>query len=69
MIFLDGYDSRLGLPFLNYINNPDHKWFVSLGVPYATLYWKVGDSAELNGKFKMLKDKRTKNICKFSKRK
>lgn len=54
MIILDGHESRLGLPFLRYIINEDHKWFVSLVVPFATSYWQVGDSAEQNGMFKML---------------
>jgi hypothetical protein len=29
------------------------KWNVSIGLPYGTSYWKVGDSSEQNGCFKM----------------
>lgn len=54
MLILDGHESRLGLQFLEYINSECHKWHVSLGVPYATSYWQVGDSSEQNGMFKML---------------
>jgi hypothetical protein len=65
MIILDGHESRLGLPFLHYINNEDHKWFVSLGVPYATSYWQVGDSAEQNGMFKMLLGEAKRQLISF----
>ena len=37
----DGHGSRLEYPFLQYINNPDHKWSVCVGVPYGTAYWQV----------------------------
>ena len=52
-LLLDGHGSRLELPFLNYINSPEHKWVVCLGVPYGTSYWQVGNSAEQNGSYKM----------------
>jgi hypothetical protein len=38
---------------LPYVNNPDHRWFVCIGVPYGTALWQVGDSMEQNGSFKM----------------
>lgn len=53
VIVLDGHDSRLELCFLEYINDPAHYWYVSIGVPYATALWQVGDSPEQNGEFKM----------------
>ena len=52
-LLLDGHGSRLELPFLNYINCPNHEWVVFLGVPYGTSYWQVGDSSEQNGSYKM----------------
>jgi hypothetical protein len=43
-LLVDGHNSRLSLEFLGYIVNPDHKWTVFFGVPYATSLWQVGDS-------------------------
>jgi hypothetical protein len=39
------------LPFLEYINKPEHKWVCCIGVPYATHIWQVGDASGLNGAF------------------
>ena len=50
---LDGHGSRFELPFLEYINNSQHKWCVCIGVPYGTSMWQVGDSKEQNGAFKI----------------
>ena len=52
-LLLDGHGSRLGLPFLSYINDAAHKWVVCIGVPYGTSLWQVGDSSEQNGAYKM----------------
>eukprot|EP00978_Attheya_sp_CCMP212_P020565 scaffold59017_cov48-Attheya_sp.AAC.1 len=52
-LIVDGHGSRLELPFLNYINDPEHEWCVCLGVPYGTAYWQVGDSKQQNGSFKI----------------
>lgn len=41
------------LPFLQYINHPEHEWVCCIGVPYATHIWQVGDASELNGAFKI----------------
>jgi len=38
---VDGHGSRLELPFLNYINDPEHEWCVCLGVPYGTCCEKL----------------------------
>ena len=39
--------------FIKYINNPNTRWSVCIGVPYGTTLWQVGDSLEQNGAFKM----------------
>jgi hypothetical protein len=52
-LLLDGHESRLELPFLQYVNDDDHRWIVCIGVPYGTSYWQVGDSSEQNGSYKM----------------
>ncbi len=52
-LLLDGHGSRLELPFLQYVNDDDHRWIVCIGVPYGTSYWQVGDSSEQNGSYKM----------------
>ena len=51
-VFLDGYQSRFDLAFLEYINDNSHLWNVSLGVPYGTALWQVGNLSQQNGKFK-----------------
>jgi len=52
-VLLDGHDTRFYVPFVKYINDPKSKFSVSLGVPYGTSYWQVGDSSEQNGSYKM----------------
>jgi hypothetical protein len=52
-VLLDGHDTRFYLPFVEYINKPETKFAVSLGVPYGTSIWQVGDSSEQNGCYKM----------------
>ena len=61
-VLLDGHQSRFDLEFLKYINGEDHRWNVTLGVPYGTALWQVGDSSEQNGKFKMLLTEAKKEI-------
>jgi hypothetical protein len=53
VLIIDGHESRLDPMFLTYINGEGHVWKVCLGVPYATSFWQVGDSAEQNGTFKV----------------
>ena len=36
---LDGHGSRFEIPFLEYINAPEHKWAAIIGVPYGTALW------------------------------
>jgi len=50
------------LDFLEYINNPVHRWHVCLGVPSGTSYWQVADSSEQNGSFKMALTKAKREI-------
>ena len=52
-ILLDGHQSRLELPFLTYINDPEDHWIVCIGVPYGTILRQVGESKEQNGSFNM----------------
>jgi len=52
-LLLDGHGYRLELPFLQYVNDPAHKWIVCIGVPNGTSVWQVGDSNEQNGSYKM----------------
>jgi hypothetical protein len=52
-LLLDGHNSRTRLPFLNYINDDNHKWKCCIGVPYATHLWQPADSSEVNGSFKI----------------
>jgi hypothetical protein len=65
VLILDGHESRLDVKFIAYINDPNHIWRVCLGVPYATSYWQVGDSAEQNGTFKVLWYKLKKKLVTF----
>jgi hypothetical protein len=51
--------------FLTYINDPNHIWKVCLGVPYATNFWQVGDSAEQNGTFKTLWYREKDRVTRF----
>ena len=53
-VLLDGHGSRFDIEFLEYINDPSHRWNVCLGVPYGTALWQVADSSQQHGLFKML---------------
>jgi hypothetical protein len=66
MLIIDGHESRLDPEFLTYINDPDHIWKVCLGVPYATNFWQVGDSAEQNGTFKTLWYREKDRVTKYN---
>jgi hypothetical protein len=52
-LLIDGHHSRTRIPFLEYINDEEHRWKVCIGVPYATHMWQPHDSSELNGTFKI----------------
>ena len=70
-LLLDGHMSSFSPIFLEYITNPAHLWKVSIGVPYRTSLWQVGDSYQQNGRFKIaladykkrLMDKRLLTFC------
>ena len=53
MALFDAHDSRLQVPFLRYVNNPQHRWIFCIGLPYGTHKWQVGDSKEQNGSYKV----------------
>ena len=61
-VLLDGHGSRFDIEFLEYINNPSHRWNVCLGVPYGTALWQVADSSQQHGLFKMLLNKAKRNL-------
>ena len=50
---LDAHGSRLEIPFLEYVNTEPNEWIVTIGTPYGTAYWQVGDSKEQNGSYKI----------------
>ena len=64
-VLLDGHQSRFDLEFLEYINDPFHKWNVCIGVPYGTSLWQVADSSEQNGLFKMLLNEKKNQIFQY----
>jgi hypothetical protein len=59
-LLLDGHHSRMMRPFLEYVNNPAHKWMCCFGVPYATHVWQVANASSLNSSYKieLAKEKR-----------
>jgi hypothetical protein len=60
-LLFDGHHSRMMLPFLKYVNRPEHKWVCCFGVPYATHIWQVADASSLNGAFKIEPAKAKRN--------
>jgi hypothetical protein len=52
-LILGGHGSNFDQEFLEYINFKEAKWEVSIGLPYGTSYWQVGDSTAQNGCFNM----------------
>jgi hypothetical protein len=43
-LILDGHISQFELPFLLYVNGPEHSWAVCIGVSYGTHIRQVADS-------------------------
>ena len=64
-LMVDGHQSRFSLPFLEYITNPQHPWKVSIGVPYGTALWQVGDSYQQNGRFKIILNTLKKKLMEY----
>jgi hypothetical protein len=38
-LLIDGHHSQMELPFLDYIFDSTHQWYVCIGVPYGTHIW------------------------------
>ena len=68
-LLVDGHQSRLQLPFLQYINEPEDNWVVCLGVPYGTALWQVGDSKEQNGSFNISMTKAKMDLLELKEKK
>jgi hypothetical protein len=52
----DGHESRLRLPFIEYVNQQKSGrslWKACIGLPNGTTKWQVGDSEQQNGAYKM----------------
>ena len=70
-LLVDGHMSCFSIQFLEYITNHEHLWKVSIGVPYGTSLWQIGDSYQQNGRFKIalagykkrVMDKRLLTFC------
>ena len=52
-LLVDSHQSRFSPKFLEYITNNKHLWKVTIGMPYGTSLWQVGDSYQQNGRFKI----------------
>ena len=53
MAILDGHQSRFHTDLLRYIHNEKHRWGLTVGLPYATNKWQIGDTIYQNGMFSM----------------
>jgi hypothetical protein len=53
------------LPFLKYINNPEHEWVCCIRMPYETHVWQVGDVSALNRAFKIALAKAKREYLKY----
>jgi hypothetical protein len=61
-LLVDGHSTRFDIEFLEYINDPTHRWSVCIGVPYGTCLWQVGNSVHQNGQFKVKVTKKRKRL-------
>jgi hypothetical protein len=50
-LLIDGQGGRFDLPFLEYVNEPRHRWWTCVISPYGTNKWQVGGSPQQNGRF------------------
>ena len=53
MAILDGHSSRFHTNLLRYIHDIRHRWGITVGLPYATNKWQIGDTIYQNGMFSM----------------
>ena len=51
-IIVDGHISRMGLPFLKYVNDDKHRWGAGLCCPYGTSKTQFHDNEKQNAGFK-----------------
>lgn len=65
VLILDGHISRMGLPFLKYVNTAVTKWSVPLVCPYGTHKTQFHDDEKQNGSFKcaLFEAKRTRILA------
>ena len=61
---MDVHGSIIELPFLEYVNKPETNWACCIDVPYGTSLWKVGDSKEQNGLYKIVSAQIKKELIK-----
>ena len=47
---------------LRYVNDPNTKWNICIGVPYGISLWQVRDLCQQNGKFKTLLIKKKRQM-------
>jgi hypothetical protein len=64
-LLVDGHSTRFNIEFLEYINDPAHRWSVCIGVPYGTSLWQVGDSVHQNGQFKVKVTQKKEQLLEF----
>jgi hypothetical protein len=61
-LLLDGHNTCFDLEFLENVHSVKTNWRVSIGVPYCTSYWQVGNSTKQNGCFKIALTKHKRNL-------
>jgi hypothetical protein len=49
LMLFDLHNSRRQVPFLQYVNDEQHKWKACIGLPNGTGKWQLRDSSEQNG--------------------
>jgi hypothetical protein len=62
-LLYNGHGSRFEEPLLKYTLESNMPWTCCIGVPYGTYMWKVGDSTEINGTFKIESKKEKAKAC------
>ena len=62
MAILDGHSSRFHTDLLRYIHDIKHRWGLTVGLPYATNKWQIGDTIYQNGMFSMSLNRAKNNL-------